>query len=276
MTVSMEAHPKAFFTTEQIASFASHLSQQGVRIYLGPTSPSLFYFTSFRGVFRGNFSASEYAATASIVLPDQSKLGCAGRTLEGGIDSISDDFLSASHGAKRIEESNKYLKVECNESHSYNANHDGGLDQVAQRYKSEQDDSSNSDMSEELLDLDAEEHANCIDDLVRSQKSMGKTQLKSREDLIKLPTIEAKSVVPPSNEVWHSRRSKSDVIVSKQRAHKKKMQSKEAKKSAAILNVTKSANEEKISRPKLKFMAAPGMKDKRKIQTTLMSMFRKK
>ena len=276
---SMEAYPQSFFTTEQITSYATLLCQQGVRIYLGPTSPSLFCPDGSSGsevgcAYAGNFSASEYLAAASTLPNEAQQLGCARGAWEGGIDCIADDCLPTSHTAKRVDESNKQLKIECNKSHSYNSNLDRGVDQV-RGCKSEQDDSSDSDMSEELLDLDDEESSYCKNELAQSHKST--TKLASHEDLktLRLPAIEAQSAVPPSNEVWHSRRSKSDVIASKQSAHKMKMRTKHAKKSLVITYIT-NITEERISRPKLKFMAAPGVKDKKKRQTTLMSMFGKK
>jgi hypothetical protein len=74
---------------------------------------------------------------------------------------------------------------------------------------------------------------------------------------------------------WHSRRTSLDVI-------KKRMQVKQNRAAASIhaqyqRSKSESApkNECVVTRPKLKFMAAPGVKDKRKKQLTLMGMFQK-
>ena len=109
---SMEAYPQSFFTTEQITSYATLLCQQGVRIYLGPTSPSLFCPDGSSGsevgcAYAGNFSASEYLAAASTLPNEAQQLGCARGAWEGGIDCIADDCLPTSHTAKRVDESNK-------------------------------------------------------------------------------------------------------------------------------------------------------------------------
>lgn len=84
---------------------------------------------------------------------------------------------------------------------------------------------------------------------------------------------------PPSTEIWHSRRTSSDVI-------KKRTQLKRDKAAASIHKQYKRitsfrSNDEMMEsngvakRPKLMFMAAPGMKDKKKKQMTLMGMFKK-
>jgi hypothetical protein len=82
----------------------------------------------------------------------------------------------------------------------------------------------------------------------------------------------------PSPEIWHSRRSSLDVI-------KKRTQLKRDKAAASIhekcRRITSFRFDDEVEndgvskRPKLMFMAAPGMRDKKKKQMTLMGMFKK-
>ena len=81
----------------------------------------------------------------------------------------------------------------------------------------------------------------------------------------------------PDANLWHSRRTSLDVI-------KRKMQVKRNRAADAInaqYNQVVASHDvysecsNALKRPKLKFMSAPGMKDKRKKQLTLMNMFKK-
>jgi hypothetical protein len=121
-------------------------------------------------------------------------------------------------------------------------------------------------------DNDSQDHRN-IRQQYSNNNSVRPIETDDNEKLSSLRDKES-----PSPEIWHSRRSSLDVI-------KKRTQLKRDKAAASInkkyRRITSFGFDDEVEndgvskRPKLMFMAAPGMKDKKKKQMTLMGMFKK-
>eukprot|EP01082_Thalassiosira_pseudonana_P000477 g1228.t1 g1228 contig10:1661771-1662697(+) len=308
----MRKHSDAFFSAEDVARFSNHLAAQGLQIFAGTSSKQLSnekLFSFHPGVVVHHAIRID-TSTPVPVLPTASQLrdsrGEADRReqlrcKETGESYVSLDSLPYVLNADVHEDqsddmegsrplNNAYYNKPIKRANKNNCDVPYNNDDNESSDKHVQENDSDADLSDELIDWSNKEDDSTNDSTVHPVTT-GKVKNKTLTTSSQAIGSSMQKSLPDDDE-WHKRRSKSDVGLAFARAESLSKFKRRRKTTGCTIRISEtsttattntSGGEERMSviasstssRPTLRFMAAPKAVNKRKKQMSLTSMFKK-